>query len=47
MADARGLKRIGLLLAAATVAVMSMTVFVVHGHADGRYSIEVTGPTGN
>jgi hypothetical protein len=44
MADPRGLEVIGLVFAAATFAVMSMTVFVVQGHASGRNSIDVASP---
>lgn len=40
MADARSLKFIGLVFGIATLAVMSATVFVVNGHAEGRYTID-------
>jgi len=40
MADRNGLKFVGLLFASVTLAVMLTTVFVVKGHADGRYTLE-------
>jgi hypothetical protein len=42
MADRVGLKIVGFIFATVTLAVMFMTVQVVKGHADGRYSIEST-----
>jgi hypothetical protein len=38
--DHNGLPLIGILFATVTFAVMSMTVLVVKGHADGNYVIE-------
>jgi hypothetical protein len=40
VADLSGLKFLGFIFAGVTVAVMSMTVLVVKGHADGTYVIE-------
>ena len=40
MADRNGLRLIGILFATVTFAVMSTTVVVVKGHADGNYVIE-------
>jgi hypothetical protein len=40
MADRGGLKIVGFIFAGVTAAVISMTVLVVKGHADGTYVIE-------
>ena len=40
MADRNGLRLIGILFATVTFAVMSTTVVVVKGHADGNYVIQ-------
>jgi hypothetical protein len=40
MADRNGLRLIGILFATVTLAVMSTSVLVVKGHADGNYLIE-------
>jgi hypothetical protein len=40
MADRNGLRVIGILFATVTFAVMSTTVLVVKGHADGNYLID-------
>jgi hypothetical protein len=40
VADRNGLRLIGILFATVTFAVMSTTILVVKGHADGNYLIE-------
>jgi hypothetical protein len=40
VADRNGLRLIGILFATVTFAVMSTTVVVVKGHADGNYVIQ-------
>ncbi|MDQ8729041.1 hypothetical protein [Bradyrhizobium sp. LHD-71] len=44
MADRNGLKFLGVLFASVTLAVMLTTVFVVKGHADGRYTLDGVEP---
>lgn len=40
MADNYGLQLIGILFATVTLGVMSASVLVVKGHADGKYAME-------
>jgi hypothetical protein len=40
VADHNGLRLIGILFATVTFAVLSTTILVVKGHADGNYVIE-------
>ena len=40
MVDRSGLKFVGFIFATVTVAVMSMTILVVKGNADGTYVME-------
>lgn len=40
MVDRSGLKFVGFIFASVTVAVMSMTILVVKGNADGTYVME-------
>jgi hypothetical protein len=40
VADRDGLRLIGIVFATVTFAVMSTTIVVVNGHADGNYLIE-------
>jgi hypothetical protein len=40
VADRNGLQLIGILFATVTFAVLSTTILIVKGHADGNYVIE-------
>ena len=40
MVDSSGLKRVGLIFASVTIAVMLTTTIVVKGYADGVYALE-------